>query len=211
MDKRKAGNIYRILEEMYGTPKTMLRYGNPMELAIATILSAQCTDKQVNQVTEHLFQKYRTPKDYLAVEPEELEKDIHSTGFFRNKTKSIRGLCEAILTRHGGEIPDTMKELTALPGVGRKTANIILGNAFGIVEGVAVDTHVARLSGRLKFSKQKTPEKIERDLMELFPKKYWFNLTYVLIEHGRAVCKARKPDCPGCRLARLCPSARLAG
>ncbi len=206
-DRKRAASIFDALKSAYGTPGTVLLYSNPLELALATILSAQCTDERVNLVTRSLFTKYRSPEDYLRVPAEELEADIHSTGFFRNKTRSIRGLCRKILDNHGGAVPDTMEELVQLPGIGRKTANIILSNAFGKVEGIAVDTHVGRLASRLGFSSHSDPIKIEKDLMSLFPRNRWMEVTYLLIEHGRAVCKARKPRCAECFLSALCPSA----
>ena len=184
-----------------------LRASNPLEMLVATILSAQCTDERVNKVTETLFQKYRTPQDYLGVPEEELANDIRSTGFFNQKTRSIRGACRVIVDEFGGEVPGTMEELITLPGVARKTANIVLGNSFGTVVGIAVDTHVRRVSQRLGFTEHEDPDKIEQDLMRLIPKRQWFPFTYVLIDHGRAVCVARTPRCAECPVSDLCPSS----
>ena len=181
-------------------------------MLVATILSAQSTDANVNRVTQGpdgLFAKYRTPQDYLKVPESELADDIHSTGFFNQKTKSIRGACQRIVEEYGGDVPDTMEGLVSLPGVARKTANIVLGNAFRVVEGIAVDTHVGRLAQRLGFTANKDPVKIERDLMDVIPRKKWFTFTYVLIEHGRAVCKAPTPRCEECVVNELCPSSRV--
>jgi endonuclease-3 len=184
-----------------------LDFQTPLELLVATILSAQCTDERVNQVTPALFAKYRRPEDYLAVPAEELEQDIHSTGFYRNKAKSIRGAAKLLVEEFGGEMPRTMEELLRLPGVARKTANVVLGTAFGIAEGIAVDTHVRRLSGRLGLSQQDDPVKIERDLMGVTPRDEWIGISHRLILHGRQICHARKPNCAGCTLTELCPSA----
>lgn len=199
------------LSALYPNPRCELEYRTPLELLVATILSAQCTDERVNQVTAHLFEKYRSPQDYLAVPPEELERDIHSTGFYRNKARNIRGACRRILEAYGGEVPGTMEDLLTLPGVARKTANVVLGNIFGRNEGIAVDTHVTRLSGLLGLSRHTDPEKIERDLMARFPRRSWTDLSHMLILHGRRVCRARRPDCPACALSDRCPSARLDG
>jgi endonuclease-3 len=203
----RAPEIIRRLESAYPRAGIALHFSNPLEILVATILSAQCTDERVNQVTETLFKKYRTCQDYLAVPVGELAADIRPTGFFNQKTKSIRGACARILEVYGGEVPSTMEDLLTLPGVARKTANIVLGNAFGIVEGIAVDTHVRRVSRRLGFTENTDPEKIERDLMELIPREKWFGFTYVLIEHGRAVCKAPTPRCGECTVNELCPSS----
>lgn len=183
-----------------------LRYTNPLELLIATILSAQCTDERVNMVTRSLFARYRTALDFASAHTRELEREIHSTGFYRAKAKNIIACCKRLVERYGGNVPRTMEDLTSLPGVGRKTANVILGNAFGVAEGIVVDTHVARLSQRLGFSKQKQPEKIERDLMSIVPKKDWITVGNLLIWHGRRVCQARKPKCLECSVSDLCPS-----
>ena len=195
------------LDAAYPEAECTLEHRSPLELLIATILSAQCTDERVNRVTETLFAKYRTPEDYLGVPQEELEQDIHPTGFFRNKAKAIRGACRLILEQYGGQVPRTMEELLQLPGVARKTANVVLGSAFGVSEGIAVDTHVQRLSRRLGLSNEATAEKVERELMARFPRKRWTRLSHQLILHGRQVCHARRPDCPGCLLRDLCPSA----
>ncbi len=199
-----------VLERLYSVypePRCELTYRSALELLVATILSAQCTDERVNIVTETLFKKYRKPEDYLAVPQEELEADIHSTGFFRNKSKNIRGACRRILEVYGGQVPGTMEDLLTLPGVARKTANVVLGNWFDRAEGIAVDTHVIRLSGLLGLSAQTTPEKIERDLMAEFPSEHWTNVTHLLILHGRRVCAARRPNCDACVLNDICPSA----
>jgi endonuclease-3 len=176
-----------------------------LELLVATILSAQCTDQRVNLVTKDLFAKYRTAADYAGAKAGRLEKDIQSTGFYRNKAKSLRGCCEVLARDHAGEVPREMDELVKLPGVGRKTANVVLGTAYGIASGVVVDTHVARISRRLGLSEQKDPEKIERDLMALVPKKRWIALSHEMIQHGRRVCAARRPRCDDCPLEALCP------
>jgi endonuclease III len=207
--RKRAATILRRLDRAYPDAKIALRFTNPVELLIATVLSAQSTDAMVNKVTERLFQKYRRCEDYLAAPPGELEKDIHSTGFFNQKAKAIRGLCRMIVEEYGGGVPDTMEDLTRLPGVARKTANIVLANAFGKVEGIAVDTHVHRLAHRLGFSEAKDPNRVEQDLMALFPRSRWFRLTYLLIEHGRAICKAQRPQCEECVVNDLCPSSRV--
>jgi endonuclease III len=203
----RAPEIIRRLEAAYPNAKVALHFSNPLEMLVATILSAQCTDERVNQVTENLFKKYRTCQDYLTVPESELAADIRPTGFFNQKTKSIRGACARILEAYHGEVPSTMEDLLTLPGVARKTANIVLGNAFGIVEGIAVDTHVRRVARRLGFTENTDPDKIERDLMQLIPSEKWFDFTYVLIEHGRAVCKAPTPRCGECPVNDLCPSS----
>jgi endonuclease-3 len=207
--RKRAALIYRRLDKAYPEATVALRFSNPLEMVVATVLSAQSTDAMVNKVTETLFQKYRSPQDYLASPPGELERDIHSTGFFNQKANSIRGLCRVIVEEFGGEVPDTMEGLLRLPGVARKTANIVLGNSFGKVEGIAVDTHVHRLARRLGFSDQNDPNKVERELMELFPKKKWFHLTYLLIEHGRAICLAKAPRCEDCVVNDVCPASRV--
>ena len=211
IDDRKArtDEIIRRLKQEYPDAHCALNFSNPFELLVATILSAQCTDERVNIVTSSLFRKYRKPEDYLSVEAEELERDIHSTGFYRNKTKSIRGASERIISEFGGEIPQTMDELLTLDGVARKTANVVLGNAFGIASGVVVDTHVSRVSQRLALTDNTTPEKIERDLSELVPKKDWIMFPHWIIAHGRAICQARRPKCAECVLENLCPSSLL--
>jgi endonuclease-3 len=204
-----APEILSLLKELYPDARCALEYRNAYELLCATILSAQCTDVRVNLVTPTLFSRYPTPFELARAEPAEVEEIIKSTGFFRNKTKSLIGMAQAVVADHNGEIPRTMEELRRLPGVGRKTANVVLGNAYNINEGVTVDTHVARLSGRLGLSKEQDPVKIEQDLMRLFPQEDWGLLSHLLIFHGRQVCIARRPRCAECILARLCPSARL--
>lgn len=199
--------IFKLLKKNYPNAKIVLNYSNHWELLVAVILSAQCTDKIVNQVTDKLFQKYKTLGDYTNADLTQFEKDIKSTGFFRNKAKNILASANLIKNKFSSQIPKTMNDLLTLPGVARKTANIVLGNAYSIVEGIAVDTHVARLSQRLRFSKYNDPVKIEQDLMKLFDQKEWFKLTYLLIEHGRRVCEAKKPGCDICFLNKLCPSA----
>ena len=206
---KRIDEILKLLKAEYPDARCSLDYTTPFELLIATILSAQCTDVRVNMVTKNLFRKYPGPKDYLAVPEEELQNDIRTTGFFRNKTKSIRGASAMLLADFGGEVPKTMEELLTLPGVARKTANVVLGNAYHITSGIVVDTHVNRVSRRLGLTKQTQPEKIEQDLMKLVPKKDWVQFSHRLILHGRYVCKASKPDCPNCVLNHLCPSATL--
>jgi endonuclease-3 len=196
------------LKAEYPDARTELDWSNPLELLVATILSAQTTDVQVNRVTESLFTKYRTAEDYADSNPEELEEDIRPTGFYRNKARSLRGMANALVEEHAGEVPRTMSELVALPGVGRKTANVVLGNAFGTNEGIVVDTHVRRVSGRLGLTESSDPVKIEQELMRLVPEEDWTIFSHLLILHGRRTCKARKPDCPNCILNDICPSAR---
>jgi endonuclease-3 len=196
------------LKAEYPDARTELDWSNPLELLVATILSAQTTDVQVNRVTESLFSKYRTAKDYADSSPDELEADIRPTGFYRNKARSLRGMASALVEEHGGEVPRTMSELVALPGVGRKTANVVLGNAFGTNEGIVVDTHVRRVSNRLGLTESQDPVKIEQDLMEVVPEEDWTAFSHLLILHGRRTCKSRKPDCPNCTLNDICPSAR---
>jgi endonuclease-3 len=203
----RAPEIVRRLSAAYPDAHVALHFSNALECLVATILSAQCTDERVNMVTASLFKKYRSPRDYLSVPVAELSADIKPTGFFNQKTKSIRGACERIVEAYGGSVPDTMEDLITLPGVARKTANIVLGNAYGVIEGIAVDTHVRRLAERLGFSTQKDPDKVERDLMRLVPKDTWFDFTYVLIDHGRALCVARRPRCEACPVSDLCPSS----
>lgn len=207
--ERRAPEIYRRLSEAYPDAKCALDYRNPYELLVATILSAQCTDKRVNMVTPALFAKYPNPEAMSVANPEALQEMIKSTGFFRNKTKSLLGMAAAVSERHGGNVPRTMEELVKLPGVGRKTANVVLGNAFNIDEGVVVDTHVARLSQRLGWSRATDPVKIEQDLMALFPRPQWTMLSHLLISHGRAICDARRPQCEKCVVNDLCPSSRV--
>jgi endonuclease-3 len=195
------------LRHLYPDAKTSLNFSNPLELLVATQLSAQSTDELVNRVTADLFKKYRRVEDYATVSQEELEKDIQSTGFYHNKAKNIRAAAQRIMTKYGGEVPRTMEDLVTLPGVGRKTANVVLGNAFGIVEGIVVDTHVGRLALRLGWTTNKDPVKVEQDLMRIIPRKDWLDLSHMLIYHGRAICIARKPLCGHCALVHLCPSA----
>lgn len=203
--------VLRKLRGLYDPPKSFLQWETPFELLIATVLSARCTDAHVNTVTPKLFQKYRTPADYLAVRSAELERDIHSCGTFRMKTKNIRGLCGRLLTEFGGEVPQSMEELISLPGVGRKTAAIVLYAAFGKNMGIAVDTHVQRVSLRLGLTRQRTPEKIELDLMGQTPKKQWGVLNTLMISHGRAVCTGRVRKCGQCVFRQECPSSLLFG
>lgn len=207
--KERTRKIIRALKRAYPNAKCSLNHSSPFELLIATILSAQCTDERVNIVTADLFRKYRQPEDYLKVPPRELEKDIRTTGFFRNKTKSIQGTARALTEDYGGKVPQTMDELLELPGVARKTANVVLGNAFDIKAGVVVDTHVSRLSHRLGFSTEKTAEKIEQDLIGLVPRKDWVIFPHLMIYHGRKVCKARNPLCSECVIEKFCPSSFL--
>jgi endonuclease-3 len=207
-EKDRTRKIIAQLRKAYPDAKCSLNHSNPLELLIATILSAQCTDERVNIVTADLFRKYRSCADYLKASTSELQDDVRTTGFFRNKTKSIQGACKTLNEQYGDRVPETMEELLELPGVARKTANVVLGNAFGIASGVVVDTHVSRLSQRLGLTTNKTPEKIERDLVELVPKKDWIDFSHLLIYHGRRVCKARKPLCEQCVVERHCPSSR---
>jgi endonuclease-3 len=205
--EQRAPEIIKILSNAYPEAHVALRFSTPLEMLVATILSAQCTDEKVNEVTAVLFQKYRTPEDYLRVPEDELKADIKPTGFFNQKAISIRAACQRMVEEYGGEVPDTMEDLITLRGVARKTANIVLGNAFGKVEGIAVDTHVKRLANRLGFSQQSDPDKIEQDLMRLIPRERWFGFTYVLIDHGRAICQAKVPKCGECPVHHLCPSS----
>jgi len=205
--KSRAGKILRLLRKEFPQPKTALLHENPFQLLIATILSAQCTDERVNMVTKSLFKKYKGPKDFAYANVAELENDIRSTGFFRMKARNIMGCSSELIEKHDGKVPDSIEELVQLPGVGRKTANVVLGQAFGIVSGIVVDTHVHRLSQRMGFTEADTAEKIEEDLMKLFPKKDWIDVGSLLILHGRKTCGARKPNCPQCVVRELCPSA----
>jgi len=207
--KQRVLKVIRLLKRAYPDAKCSLNHTNAFELLVATILSAQCTDARVNIVTQDLFRKYRKPEDYLNVSPKELQQDIRTTGFFRNKTTSIQGAAKVLHEQYGDEVPQTMDQLLELPGVARKTANVVLGNAFGLRAGVVVDTHVTRLSHRLGFSEQKTAEKIERDLIAIVPKKEWVIFPHLMISHGRAVCKARNPLCDECVIEKLCPSSFL--
>ncbi|MBI1971615.1 MAG: endonuclease III [Candidatus Wildermuthbacteria bacterium] len=193
--KKRAARIIKKLKELFPRAGIVLRYGSNWELLVAVILSAQCTDKKVNEVTARLFKKYRTLGDYVKAAPREFEKDIHSCGFFRNKTRNILAIARILQQRFGGKVPRTMEELLTLPGVARKTANVVLGNAYGVVEGIAVDTHVRRISQKLGLTSHSDPVKIEQDLMKLIPKKDWFFFTYGMIEYGRTYCSARNHDC----------------
>lgn len=208
--KERTRKIIIRLKKEYPDAHCALTHANAFELLVATILSAQCTDVRVNIVTETLFRKYRQPQDYLDVSPEELEQDIRSTGFYRNKAKSIQGACEKIIAHFGGEIPQTMEEILTLNGVARKTANVVLGNSFGIASGVVVDTHVSRLSQRLGLTENSVPEKIELDLQNLVPQKHWIMFPHWLIWHGRKICQARTPKCGECVLENICPKIGVA-
>ncbi|HEY8324039.1 MAG TPA: endonuclease III [Ktedonobacterales bacterium] len=207
-ERQRAEQIVAGLRQLYPDAKCSLDFTNPLELLVATMLSAQCTDERVNQVTKALFKKYRSAQDYASVDPETLEQDIKQTGFYRNKAKHIREAAQMIVERYGGETPRTMDELIALPGVARKTANVVMGNAFGIVEGVVVDTHVGRLARRLGLTDSDEPVKVEQELMALLPQRDWLDLSHMLIMHGRAICQARKPLCAECTLAPLCPTGQ---
>ena len=207
--RARTRKIVARLRREFPEAKCALDHESPLELLVATILSAQCTDARVNMVTPGLFAKYRSAADYAAADPAVFQREIQSTGFFRNKTKSILGMAQALVERHGGHVPDTMDALVGLPGVGRKTANVVLGNAFGKNEGIVVDTHVQRISGLLKLTRESTPEKIERDLMTLVPRKDWTIFSHLLILHGRKTCIARRPKCESCRISDLCPSSRV--
>jgi len=204
--RNRTAEIIKRLKKAYPDAHCALNHTSAFELLIATILSAQCTDARVNIVTADLFRKYRTPIDYLRVPQSEIENDIHSTGFFRNKARNIQAACESIISEFHGEVPQTMDELLTLGGVARKTANVVLGNAFGIAAGIVVDTHVSRLSQRLGITDKQTPEKIERDLEALVPRKHWIMFPHWLIMHGRQTCLARRPKCPVCVLGNICPS-----
>lgn len=204
---KRVSEIIKLLEKDYPKAKTALHYSSPLEILVATILSAQCTDKRVNIVTKSLFKKYKTAKDYANADLSELEQDIKSTGFYRNKAKNIKNAGRMLVENFGSQVPNTMEELLELPGVARKTANIVLSNAYGVIEGIAVDTHVRRLSMRLGLTENKDPNKIEKDLMQIVPESYWKIITNLLIIHGRNVCKARKPKCVSCILNKLCPTA----
>ena len=205
----RAADAFGLLSEEYPEAHCELDFVDPFQLGVATILSAQTTDVRVNMVTPELFKRYATAEALANAVPQDVEQIVKSTGFFRNKTKNIIGFARGLMADHGGDVPKTMAALAALPGVGRKTANVILGNAFGIDEGVVVDTHVKRLSTLLRFTKEKTPEKVERDLISLFPRERWTLLSHLLIWHGRRVCDARQPRCEACTLSGLCPSSRV--
>ena len=204
-EKERAKKIFSLLKKEYPNVKSALNFNSPFELLVATILSAQCTDERVNIVTESLFKKYKTPEDYVKANQEELEKDIYSTGFYRQKAKSIKKCCQALIEKYNGEVPADFDALTKLPGVGRKTASVVAGNAFGI-PAIAVDTHVIRLSNLLGFVNTKDPVKIETKLKELLPKKDWVNASHLLASHGRKVCIARRPKCAECVIANFCPA-----
>ncbi|HEV2762033.1 MAG TPA: endonuclease III [Pyrinomonadaceae bacterium] len=208
-EKQRARKIIRLLRAEYPDARCSLNYESPLELLVATILSAQCTDERGNLVTAELFRKYRSAADYANAPSEELEQDIRPTGFFRNKARAIQGACRLLEEQHGGRVPASVEDLLALPGVARKTANVVLGNAFGVASGVVVDTHVLRVSQRLGLSTHQQPEKIERDLMRLVPESDWISFPHLLIYHGRKVCKARTPLCAECVLEPLCPSSLL--
>ena len=205
--KDRVKEIMTLLEKEHPDAKIALYYTNPLELLVATILAAQCTDERVNEVTKTLFKKYQRPEDYARVNLRNLEKDIRPTGFYRNKAKNIKKAARIIAEKFGGKVPKTMEKLVTLPGVARKTGNIVLSNAYGVIEGIAVDTHVRRLTQRLGLSKNKDPEKIEQDLMGLVPKERWPRFTDLLIFHGRRICAAKKPLCEKCVISKLCPSA----
>lgn len=205
----RAAEIYDLLGEEYPDAHCELDFESPFQLAVATILSAQTTDERVNMVTPALFERYRDARALASAQQEDVEEIIRSTGFFRNKAKSIIGFARGVMGEHGGEVPATLAQLAALPGVGRKTANVILGNAFGLAEGVVVDTHVTRLATLLRLTREETPEKIEQDLMQLFPRERWTMLSHLLIWHGRRVCIARRPRCEDCAISHLCPSSRV--
>jgi endonuclease-3 len=213
--EERSPEVIRFLKEAYPDARVALRFSNPLECLVAVILSAQATDKKVNEVTDTLFRKYRTPEDYLRVPESELAADLKPTGFFNQKTRAVRGACRMIVEEFDGRVPDSLADLVKLPGVARKTANIVLGNSYPDKArtdpdvGIAVDTHVRRVSQRLGFTAQKDPDKIERDLMGLLPRSDWFGFAYVLIEHGRALCKAPVPICEDCPVSHLCPSSRV--
>jgi len=207
--KERTEKIIKLLKRAHPDAKCALNHSNAFELLIATILSAQCTDERVNKVTADLFRKYRKPEAYLKVPATELQEDIRTTGFFRNKTKSIQGACKMLVEEFDGEVPQSMAELLKLPGVARKTANVVLGVAYGKSEGVVVDTHVSRLSHRLKLTRHRDAGKIEKDLMEIVPRRNWIEFAHLLIFHGRRICKARRPLCEQCVVEELCPSSIL--
>lgn len=203
--KNRVRRIIQVLTQAYPEAKCALLFTNPLELLVATILSAQCTDERVNQVTRSLFAKYRSAADYLKVPLAELEQDIRPTGFYRNKARTLQACCQQLVQQHGGQVPKDMDALVQLPGVGRKTANVVLGTAYGIPSGIVVDTHVSRIARRLGLTQQTQAEKIEQDLLALVPQEEWINFGHRLIHHGRQICTARKPKCPQCPLAEVCP------
>lgn len=204
---KRIGPIIRILRRAYPRSRSALEFRTPLQMLVATILAAQCTDERVNRLTPPLFARYKTPADFGSADPRELEAAIRPAGFFRNKARSIIGAGRKIVSDFSGRVPDTMEELLTLPGVARKTANIVLSSAFGKAEGIAVDVHVARLASRLGLSREKVPEKIERDLLKFVPRRSWLDFNTLLVNHGRAICQARRPRCGECLLRRLCPSA----
>lgn len=205
--KERAGKILALLLKQYSSQKTELNHKTPFQLLVSVILSAQCTDKRVNMVTKELFKKYRVPKDFALADVKEIEQAIRSTGFYHSKAKNIMGASKAIIENFNGKVPSTMEELITLPGVARKTANVVLSAAFGRNEGIAIDTHCIRLTQRWKLTKNKDPVKIEQDIMKLIPREYWGNFSFATVLHGRAFCVARKPDCTDCFLNKICPSA----
>ena len=205
--KEYALKVIGILEKTYPEAKVALRFSNPLELLVATVLAAQCTDERVNIVTRELFKKYKRAEDYANADLKELEEDIRQTGFYKRKARFLKEIAKVLVEKFNSQVPKTMEEMLSLPGVARKTANIVLSNAYGVFEGIAVDTHVLRLAGRLGFSSEKNRDKVEKDLMTLFPKDMWLKVTDLLIAHGRRVCKAKKPNCGVCVLNELCPSA----
>jgi endonuclease III len=207
-ERTRTGELIARLKAAYPDARCSLNFSNPLELLVATVLSAQCTDARVNVVTKLLFKKYLTASDYAVAPPEELEEDIKSTGFYRNKAKALRACCAELVTRYGGEVPADMAALVRLPGVGRKTANVILGNAYEMAEGIVVDTHVRRLAGRLGLTQHRDPDKIEQDLLQVVPRQDWVAFSHLLILHGRRICSARAPQCPVCPVNDLCPSAK---
>jgi len=205
--KQRETKIIELLEKQYPNAKTALNYSNPLEILVATMLSAQTTDERVNIVTQNLFKKYRTPEDYANADIKELEQDIHSTGFYHNKSRNLKKCCQLLIEKYNSQVPKTIEELVELAGVARKTANIVLYNAYGIISGIAVDTHVRRVSQRLGLTEHNDPAKIEQDLMQITPKDKWMELTDLLIFHGRQACITRKPICETCVLNKICPSA----
>ena len=207
--RERAGEILARLRREYPRTRLALDFQSPLQLLMATVLAAQCTDQKVNEVTPPLFRRYPAARDFARADLAELEEMVRQTGFFRNKAKALKSLGMTLVAEHGGEVPDTLESLVALPGVGRKTANVVLGNAFGRNEGIAVDTHVQRLSRRLFLTEEEDPEKIERDLVALLPREEWTRFALLLQDHGRKVCKARKPECAACPVADLCPSAEI--
>lgn len=207
--QHRIPEIIRILRETYPGSRTALEFETPLQILVATILAAQCTDERVNRITPSLFRKYESAEDFAKADRAELEAEIRPAGFFRNKAKSIIGAARKIVADFGGAVPDSIEDLITLPGVARKTANIVLSSGYGKAEGIAVDTHVRRLSVRLGLSRETDPEKIEKDLLRLVPREDWLDFNYILVDHGRAVCQARKPRCPECPVRRLCPSAGL--